>query len=91
MFKITRGKRITKAFAKENSGNILVIAGGESNNGILCYLSEDCKNIRVWKDECITVASYGTAGCVHYQGQTSFIDDKALALELKYAGRNRNI
>lgn len=83
LFEFTRGKRITTVFASENTGNIPVIAGGESNNGILCYLDERCKKIRVLKESCITVAAYGTAGCVHYHGYKCFIDDKALALNIK--------
>ena len=83
LFTFTRGKRITKKFADENPGIIPVIAGGESNNGILCYLSEECKNCRVIKDGCISVAAFGTAGCVHYHNYKCFIDDKAIALNIK--------
>ena len=83
LFTFTRGKRITKKFADENPGIIPVIAGGESNNGILCYLSEECKNCRILKDGCISVAAFGTAGCVHYHNYKCFIDDKAIALNIK--------
>lgn len=83
IFEFTRGKRITKSFAAENPGDIPVIAGGESNNGILCYLNEDCTTSRVFKDSCITVAAFGTAGCVHYHDYGCFIDDKAIALNIK--------
>lgn len=82
IFDFTRGKRITTAFASENLGDIAVIAGGEQNNGILCYLDEACKTTRILKDSCITVAAYGTAGCVHYHGYKCFIDDKAIALNI---------
>lgn len=75
---MNRGKRITTAFASENAGDIPVIAGGEQNNGILRYLDEACKTTRILKDSCISVAAYGTAGCIHYHGYKCFIDDKAL-------------
>lgn len=60
IFDFTRGKRITTAFASENIGDIAVIAGGEQNNGILCYLDEACKTTRILKDSCITVAGANT-------------------------------
>lgn len=82
IFEFTRGKRITTAFASENPGKVPVIAGGEQNNGILCYLDENCRTTRVLKDSCISVAAYGTAGCVHYHGYKCFIDDKAIALNI---------
>ena len=83
LFDFYRGKRITKKFAEENPGNTPVISGGDLNAGILCYIDENSKRDGVTFNECITVASYGTAGCVHYHGYKCFISDSALALKMK--------
>lgn len=84
IFCFRKGKRITKSFAEINKGDIPVIGGGESNNGIMCNLDESLKDDYVYQENgCFTVAAYGSAGVVFYHNHSCFIDDKALSFVFK--------
>ena len=83
LFEITRGRRITKKYISENTGIIPVIAGGEQNQGILGYMSESLKDEFVFMDKCITVSAFGSTGSVLFHDYSCYIDDKAIALQLR--------
>ena len=83
LFEITRGRRITKRYISENTGIIPVIAGGEQNQGILGYMSESLKDEFVFMDKCITVSAFGSTGSVLFHDYSCYIDDKAIALQLR--------
>lgn len=83
---IFNGQGITKEEIQENPGGFPAVQSGETNNGIIGFISKEyCKkkNYTMTEEACLTVARTGTAGFVALQKDGCVVGDSAKILQLK--------
>lgn len=85
IFVISRGKTLTSDDKEYYTGNIPCVNGTSTNNGILCYLSEDVEKNGFKKQPVpsLSLCRVGTSGLTFVQNKPYYIADNAFCLKLK--------
>lgn len=84
IFRIEKGKRLTKADMKP--GDLNYIGAISTNNGIRQKISSN----HIWQPNCITVNYNGSVGCSYYQEEPFHASDDVNVLYLKNGTLDRN-
>lgn len=85
IFTISRGKTLTSDDKEYYTGNMPCVNGTSTNNGVLCYLSEDIEKIGFKKQPTpsLSLCRVGTSGLTFVQNKPYYIADNAFCLKLK--------
>lgn len=85
IFTINRGKTLTSDDKEYYIGNIPCVNGTSTNNGVLCYLSEDIekKGFKKQPVPSLSLCRVGTSGLTFVQNKPYYIADNAFCLKLK--------
>lgn len=85
IFTISRGKTLTSDDKEYYTGNIPCVNGTSTNNGVLCYLSEDIEKNGFKKQPVpsLSLCRVGTSGLTFAQNKPYYIADNAFCLCLK--------
>lgn len=90
LFSINRGKTLTSDDKEYYSGDIPCVNGTSTNNGVLCYLSDDIetKGFKKQPVPSLSLCRVGTSGLTFVQTKPYYIADNAFCLKFK---ENQNI
>lgn len=85
LFTINRGKTLTSDDKEYYIGDIPCVNGTSTNNGVLCYLSDEIEALGFKKQPVpsLSLCRVGTSGLTFVQTKPYYIADNAFCLQLK--------